>query len=155
MHDTIYEITRNPVNRGDWADESNFYEDTNVDYTTLLTGKSRTDAIEDLYSSHWFGCLFSRGTEPDTIIYKGNIEVVKDEWYCELQKELQSLIEEKRCNTYGLRRVINQPFAGSTLFCLPDWAGTMSSQPRELLELLNSLESGTVLYINSVFDYHW
>lgn len=155
MHNFIYEITQNPFNPDDWADESNFYEDCNVDYTTLLTGKERADAIEELYSSRWFGCLFSRGKEPDTIIYNGSIEAVKDEWYRELQKELQLLIEKRSCITCGLRSAINRPFAGYNLFCLPDWAGSSSCTPRILLELLECMKPGSVLHINSVFDYHW
>lgn len=155
MHNTIYEITQNPVNPDDWADESNFYEDSNVDYATLLTGKERTDAIEYLCNSRWFCSLFSRGKEPDTIIYNGNIEAVKDKWYQELQKKLQSLIKKRSCNTYGLREAINQPFAGYDLFCLPDWVGNSSCYPRDLLDLLVNIKPGSVLYINSVFDYHY
>lgn len=155
MHNTIYEITQNPVHPDDWADESNFYEDGYVDYATLLTGKERADAIEDLCNSRWFGCLFSRGKEPDTIIYNGNIDAVKDEWYQELQKELQSLIEARSCNTYRLRKAIDQPFAGYDRFCLPDYVGYCSCHPRDFLDLLENTKPGTVLHINSVFDFHW
>ena len=155
MHSTIYEITMNRVNPDEWAEESNFYEDSNVDYTTLLTDQERTDAIEDLYESRWFSKLFHRGEEPDTIVYNGGIEVVKEEWYQELQKILQSLIETKGCDTYQLRKAINQPFAGYTLFCLSGWCGDSSCHPRVFLELLSDVKPGTVFYINSVFDYHW
>lgn len=155
MHNTIYEITQHPVDQDDWAEESNFYEDNNVDYTTLLTGKERTDAIEELCNSCWFSCLFSRGKEPDTIIYNGNIDTVKNMWYQELQKELQSLIEKRSCDTYRLRKTIDQPFAGYDRFCLPGWTGDLSCHPRDLLDLLESTKPGTMFYINSVFDYHW
>lgn len=155
MHSTIYEITRNRVNPDDWAEESNFYEDNNVDYTTLLIDQERTDAIEELYDYCWFTRLFSRGEEPDTIVYNGGLETIKNEWYQELRETLQSLIETKGCDTYKLRKVIDQPFAGYTLFCLPDWNGSSSCFPRDFLELLNDVKPGTVFYINSVFDYHW
>lgn len=155
MHNTIYEITQKSIHKDDWVNESDFYEDDNVDYTTLLIGKDRADAIEDLYNSCWFSSLFSRGEEPDTIVYNGNIETVKDEWYQKLQKELQSLIKERRCDTYRLRETINQPFAGYTLFCLSDWAGIFTCRPRVLLELLESVEQGAIFHINSVLDYHW
>lgn len=155
MHNTIYEITLDAVHPDDWADESDFYDDVDVDYTTLLTGQERTDAIEELYASHWFNCLFSRGKEPDTIIYNGNIEAVRDEWYQKLQKELQSLIKNRNCDTYRLRMAINQPFAGYDRFCLSDWAGSFSCPPRDLLDLLENTKPGAVLHINSVFDYHW
>jgi len=155
MHSTIYEITQNQMDPDDWAVESNFYEDNHVDYTTLLSGQERTEAIEDLYSSSWFSDLFSRGEKPDTIVYNGNIETIKDKWYQELQKALQSLIENRECNTYQLRKTINQSFAGYTLFCLSDWSGNSSCYPREFLELLNDAKPGTVFYINSVLDYHW
>lgn len=155
MHSTIYEITQNQVDPDEWATESNFYEDDNVDYTTLLTGDERTEAINDLYDSHLFSSLFSRGEASDTIVYNGNIKVVKEEWYQNLEQELQSLIDGNSCDTYRLRKAINQPFAGYTLFCLPGWAGSSSCYPRELLELLNTVEPGTVFHINSVFDYHW
>lgn len=155
MHSTIYEITQEAIDPKDWASESNFYEDDNVDYTTLLSGEERDEAIEDLCNSRWFNRLFSRGKEPNTIIYNGNIEAVKDEWYQELQKELQSLIDKRHCDTYKLRKAIDRPFGDYTLFCLSDWCGSSSCYPRELLELLERTKPGTVFYINSVFDYHW
>lgn len=155
MHSTIYEITQDIIDPDDWANESNFYEDDNVGYTTLLTSEERVEAIEDLYNSHWFQRLFSRGKERDTIVYNGNIELVKEEWYQNLQKELHELIDQKQCNTYKLRRAINRPFAEDTLFCLPGWYGSQSCHSIKLLELLNDMESGTVFHINSVFDYHW
>lgn len=154
MHSFIYEITQDAVHPNDWADESNFYDDANVDYTTLLTGQERTNALEELYDYHWFRSLFYRGKEPDTIVYNGNIEAVKNEWYQALQKELQLFIEERHCNTYRLREAIDYPFAKYILFCLSDWAGNMTCKPRVLLELLEDMKVGTVLHINSVLDYH-
>lgn len=157
MHSTIYEITQEQLERDEWASESNFYEDPNVDYTDLWDDESREQIINDLDECDWFNALFTKGEEPDTIVFKGRdaLQPIKEAWYKEIQDNLEALKESDGCDTYRLRKAINNPFAQYTLFCLPDWAGDKTSYPREFMELLNTLEDGTVLYINSVLDYHW
>lgn len=157
MHSTIYEITQEQLERDEWASESNFYEDPNVDYTDLWDDESREQIINDLDECDWFNALFTKGEEPDTIVFKGRdaLQSIKEAWYKEIQDNLEALKESGGCDTYRLRKVINNPFAQYTLFCLPGWAGDKTSYPREFMELLNTLEDGAVLYINSVLDYHW
>ena len=157
MHSTIYEITQEQLERDEWASEANFYEDPNVDYTDLLDDESREQIINNLDDCDWFNALFTKGDGPDTIVFKGRdaLQTIKEAWYKEIQDNLEALKECGSCDTYRLRRAINHPFAPHTLFCLPDWAGDKTSYPREFMEWLNTLEDGTVLYINSVLDYHW
>lgn len=157
MHSTIYEITQEQLERDDWASESNFYEDPNVDYTDLLDDESREQIINNLDNYDWFNALFTKGDEPDTIVFKGRdaLQTIKEAWYKEIQDNLEALKECGGCDTYRLSRAINNPFAPHTLFCLPDWAGDKTSYPREFMEWLNTLEDGAILYINSVLDYHW
>lgn len=157
MHGIIYEITTKKLAPEYWADESNFYEDPNVDYTYLLDDKSRQQRINDLYDRVWFKALFTKGKEPDTIVFKGRdaLQPIKEAWYQAIQDNLEALKERGSCDTYHLRKALNEPFAQYTLFCLPDWAGDKTSYPLEFMELLNTLEDGAVLYINSVLNYHW
>lgn len=157
MHSTIYEITRKQLEPEEWASESNFYEDPNVDYVELWDEDSRRQEINDLYEYDWFKALFTQGKEPDTIVFKGRaaLQKIKDEWYKAMRNELEALKARSGCDTFLLRKAVNKPFAGSTLFCLPDWAGDQTSYPREFMEMLDTLEDGSVLYINSVLDYHW
>lgn len=138
-----------------WVDENSFEAGENIDYTTLLSGQERDAAIEDLRKSDWFGRLFSPGKEPDTIVYNGGIETVKGEWYEKLRQELQAFIESGRSDTHRLKKAIDQPIAGHDLFCFPGWLGNGTYRPSVLLEFLETIKPGTVLYINSVLDYHW
>ena len=157
MHSTIYEITQKQLECDEWATESNFYEDPNVGYTDLWDDESREQIINDLDDCVWFNVLFTKGEEPDTIVFKGRaaLQPIKEAWYKKIQDNLEALKERGGCDTYLLRRAINNPFAQHTLFCLPDWSGGKTSYPYEFMEWLNTLEDGTVLYINSVLDYHW
>lgn len=157
MHGKIYEITQKQLERDEWASESNFYGDPNVDYTDLLDDESRKQIINDLDDCGWFNVLFTKGEEPDTIVFKGRaaLQPIKEAWYKEIQNNLEALKERGGCDTYRLRQALNKPFAQYTLFCLPDWITDKTSYPCDFMELLNTLEDGAVLYINSVLDYHW
>ncbi len=157
MHGEIYEITREQLERDEWASESNFYEDPNVDYTNLWDDESREQIINDLDDCDWFNALFTKGEDPDTIVFKGRaaLQPIKEAWYKEIQNNLEALKERGGCDTYRLRQALNKPFAQYTLFCLPDWTTDKTSYPCDFMELLNTLEDGAVLYINSVLDYHW
>lgn len=154
MHNDIFEITKNNLSSDEWADDSWFYEDDNVDYTTLLNGNEREEIINDWFDSDSFNSLFSRGSSQDTILYNGGLKEIKEQWYERIRIEVDTLATNHLSSTYSLRKTIDQPIFGYTLFCLPEWSGTKSSTPRELLEWLETLEPGTLLYINSVFDYH-
>lgn len=155
MHGTIYEITKEVLDKEDWAHEGNFYEDENVDYTTLLDEEDRTLAINDLFEASWFKSLFSKGIEHDSIVYNGELGTIKEEWYKCIKFEVDELKSKKILNTYKLRKTLNNPLNTESLFCLPEWIGFQSCQSRDLVEWLDTLEPGTVLHINSVFDYHW
>ena len=155
MHNNIYEITVDAIDRDDWATESNFYDDDHVDYVTEMEGEERDEAIDDFCKHPDFTKLFTRGEEPDTIVYNGKIDEVTNEWYDNIQKELDEMRKSGKVDSYRLRKAIDRTFFGDELFCLPGHSGTESSFPRELLEMLRYHKAGTVLHINAVFDYHW
>lgn len=155
MHSTIYELTQEKLNRNNWATEENFYDDKNIDYSTQLSGSERKKCIQDLCELSWFKRLFTVGDSPDTIIYNGKIDEIKEEWYTRIQIELDSMTRNKQSDSYRLRRTINSVIFGDTLFCLPESFGDSLSYPRELVEWLDTMKAGTVIHINAVFDYHW
>ena len=155
MHNNIYEITVDAIDRDDWATESDFYNDSHVDYVIEMKGEERDEAINDFCEHPDFAKFFTRGKRPDTIVYNGKIDEVKNEWYDNIQKELDGMRKSGKVDSYRLRKAIDQAFFGNELFCLPGHSGFESSFPRELLEMLRHHKAGTVLHINAVFDYHW
>lgn len=155
MHSTIYELTQAKLEREDWATDENFYDDNHIDYSTRLSESEREDCIRDLHELTWFKRLFSVGDSSDTIVYNGRIDEIKEEWYVDIQTELDSMTQNKQSESYRLRRIINSVIFGDTLFCLPEWSGDAASYPGELMEWLDTMEAGTVIHINAVFDYHW
>lgn len=151
----LYELSEDKLEPIYWTDESSFYEDDNVEYTEILEGEERDEAIEIMCSSKWFNQLFVRGEEKDTIIYNGGVDAILDEWYNSIQHEFEKLRNGRKSDSYNLRKSIDNALGGCKLFCFPNWTGIYTVEERELLEYIHGMKQGTVLHINSVFSYKY
>lgn len=70
MHSTIFELQPTILKKEDWATESNFTDNYNIDYCIRLDGEAREERIKILHGCDWFLTLFRAG-ENDSIIYRG------------------------------------------------------------------------------------
>lgn len=157
MHSSIIEIRDHRTDKGEWATECNFYDDCGdiIEYCRDLTEDERAGYIEDFMESELFNALFTKGDEADTIVYNGKLDAIKSEWYKSIQVELDKMVAKGSISPYYLNRAIEKPFLSDFLFCLPDWNGDRANYPRELMEWLDTLKDGDVLYICGVVDYHF
>lgn len=157
MHSSIIEIRDHRTDKDEWATEENFYDDCDemIDYCHDLTEDERAEYIEAFMDSELFGALFTKGEEPDTIVYNGRLESLKSEWYKSIQSELDKMVSNGSLSSYNLNRAIEKPFLSELLFCLPDWNGDRASYPSELMEWLDRFKVGDVFYIGGIVDYHF
>lgn len=158
MHSRIIELTLNPLDREDWAEETYFYDDDKIDYLSSLNEDERRESIEDWENGRdaIFRRLFTRG-DGDTIIFKGHEALIKvhEEWIDSIKEEVGRLSASEGFDTFSVLASANQVLHSDYLFCLPDWTGHRAEYPRELLSWLDTLEDGTVLHIDAVFDCHY
>lgn len=154
MHSTIIEIRDHKASMSQWATESSFEGNDNMmDYCDLANEKERTEDIERFLEN--FKDLFTKGNEPDSIVYTGKIAVVREKRVESIESEFGKFKSSGKCDSFNLLRAIHRPFGIYTLFCLPDWAGSGAEYPKELFEWLETMKEGSVLYIGNTFDYHW
>lgn len=153
MHSTIIEIRDHKIEKGMWASESNFYDDSNkLDYCGVSNEEERAEDIRRFLEN--FNDLFVKGEELDSIVYTGKIADVRKKWMDCIEQGLSVVKSSGKCDTFKLRNAIDRPFEIYTLFCLPDWAGTGAEYPRALFEWIETMKKGDVLYIGNTFDYH-
>lgn len=154
MHSTIIEIRDHKDPVSEWTTESSFEDNGDMmDYCVLANEKERTEDIERFLEI--FKDLFTKGNEPDSIVYTGKISVVREKWVESIESEFGKFKSSGKCDSFNLLRAIRRPFGIYTLFCLPDWNGSGAVYPKELFEWLETMKEGGVLYIGNTFDYHW
>lgn len=157
MHSSIIEIRTHRIDKDEWATESDFYDDCGsmLDWCQDLSDEEREDYINGFTESELFQSLFSKGDEPDAIIYNGKLDLLKSKWYESIQAELNEVVSKKLVSSYRLTRRIKCPLDSDILFCLPEWCGSRANYPIELLEWLSHFKEGDVLYICGVLKYHF
>lgn len=154
MYSTIIEIRDHKVPMDQWATESNFEDNGDMmDYCDLSNEQERTEVIERFLEN--FKDLFTKGNEPNSVVYTGKIAEVRDKWVESIESEFGKFKSSGKCDSFKLLRAIHRPFGIYTLFCMPDWSGPWAEYPKELFELLETMKEGDILYIGSTFDYHW
>lgn len=154
MHSTIIEIRDHKVPMSQWATEDNFSDNNDkMDYCGLANEEERAEDIERFLNN--FKDLFTKGTEPNSIVYTGKVSEVREKWVESIETEFGDFKSSGKCDSFKLLSSINRPFDIYTLFCLPDWTGDGAEYPKEVFEWLETMKEGDVLYICSTFDYHW
>ena len=162
MHSRIIQISDARIDFENYLDESSIETGPNtlVDYTAEISEKERRYAIENLVN-HWLPKgMFSLGTEPDTIIYKGGM----DEWLCKewlpkIRQAAQNLSTHnvfKSPNLYRMERLLDNALDIGTLFYLSsDNYQSYAERSTAFMEYINGYPEGQVFYIGGVLDYHW
>lgn len=153
MHSRIFELTQANLDREDWATENDVYDEEKMDYSEELHGDERMESISWLEIST-LGRMFI--FDKDTLVFKKDALMdVRKDWIASIKNALE--VMEKKClyNTFGLNYAIENVLDSHYLFCLPEYTGSRAVYPCELLEWLNTIKDGSVIHVNSVFDYHY
>ena len=158
MHSRIIELTLEPLDREDWAEETYFYDDDKIDYLSSLNDDERRESIDDWENGRdaIFGRLFTRG-DGDTIIFKGHESLMKvhKEWIDSIKEEVDSLSANESFDEFRVFAAVNHVLHSDYLFYLPGWSNNHAEYPSTLLRFLNALEDGAILHIGAVFDCHY
>lgn len=153
MHGNIYEISQYAIDIEDQVSEDELFDENIMEYVIEHNEDDRNQAIDMMLNSQWFSSLFKAGSDKNTIVFMGGVSNLIEQWHQSIQKELNKMIDQRSTNTWGIREAINCPFRTTDLFCLPDYSGVQAVPQRTFVEWLETLEPGTELCINAVFDY--
>lgn len=153
MHSRIFELTQANLDREDWATENDVYDEEKMDYSEELHGDERMESISWLEIST-LGRMFI--FDKDTLVFKKDALMdVRKDWIASIKNALEVMEKKFLYNTFGLNYAIENVLDSHYLFCLPEYTGSRAVYPCELLEWLNTIKDGSVIHVNSVFDYHY
>lgn len=154
MHSRIFELTQANLDREEWATENDFvYDEDKIDYSEELHGDERMESISWLEIST-LGRMFI--FDKDTLVFKKDALMdVRKDWIASIKNALEVMEKKFLYNTFGLNYAIENVLDSHYLFCLPEYTGSRAVYPCELLEWLNTIKDGSVIHVNSVFDYHY
>lgn len=153
MHSRIFELTQANLDREDWATENDVYDEEKMDYSEELHGDERMESISWLEIST-LGRMFI--FDKDTLVFKKDTLMdVRKDWIASIKNALEVMEKKFLYNTFGLNYAIENVLDSHYLFCLPEYTGSRAVYPCELLEWLNTIKDGSVIHVNSVFDYHY
>lgn len=160
MHSTIFQITTEMVEKGDFLNEGTLFQGNNseLDYCSDIDNKERKARIDDLVNKILPKGMFTLIDE-NTIRYNGGVEVWQEEWV-KLIQEKCSLVTagniQEWSTLYHLKDAIDNPLNTGCRF-YDDCIGCSdySCKSGEFMKSLNDLKCGTLLYVGGVIDYYF
>ena len=160
MHSRVFQISTEQIDKENYLDENtlNQGDDSFYDYCANIDDEERKEDIANLVNYLPKG-MFELVSE-DTIRYTGDgMEQWKEEYVANIRKKAEAVTVEnmlKWSSTYYLKQAIENPLDTAYHFYL-DGAGCQSyaEQSFAFMQLVCSLEPGTILYVGGVIDYHF
>ena len=160
MHSTIFQITTEKVEKGDYLNEDTLLQGDNsdLDYCSDIDEEDRRERIECLVNEILPKGMFTLIDE-HTIRYNGGVEAWLEEWVKLIQEKCSRVTADnirEWCTLYHLKEAIDNPLdAGSRFYDDCDCCANYSEKSGEFMKSLYDLEAGTLLYVGGVIDYHF
>lgn len=158
MHSSIIQISSKVISHDKFLrqDDLQFAPNVDVDYTTKLHGMAAVREIEAFSTITSIRELVSLNSD-GSLTYKGNAASWLKKRIERVKALAQKLTPADVLNPNDVSRQICNAFYNpldiDTLFVIGD---SKTAEPSiSLLRLLTKIESGSKLYIGSVFDYHF
>lgn len=160
-HAKIYQISRNPVDRDDYVEPDNFYDnhDSYADYIgNKVEGDKRKECLE--YLAKDLQEIFD--LDGETLVFKGKpaLKAFKQKWVDAIQKQAQEVTVENVARHTPRLAICN--FAEDThkavsdRFCIEEWSGMYAEPTAELIDFVGrNLRKGQRLYIGAIIDFHY
>lgn len=158
MHSSIIQISAKVISHDKFLrqDDLRFAPTVDVDYVNRLHGMTAVREIEAFSTITSVRELLSLNSN-GTLTYKGNATAWLKKRIEQLKTSVQKLTPTDIINpSYALwqiRETFNNPLGIDTLFVIGN--SNIADGSIALLRLLTEIESGSKLYIGSVFDYHF
>lgn len=157
MHSKIFQIGLMPIKEDEFVSPSGFYENSSdfADYIgEEFCGKDRLESIEYLAES-LSELLDYKGD--GILVYKG-MGTFLTEWVNAIQDKADSLLTDnilQDVNLYRIKHLTDRTHKDLNYrFYLDEWNG-WAGPASDLIEFLNTLKEGTLLYVGAVIDYHF
>lgn len=163
MHSAIFQISNQPISYDILFDEADICIGPGIDYVDLLPVNEKiekvqrlADLVNDLAP---VGETILSPTYDGNLSYNGNIQLLFKTLMDKFSQLTNLIFEGKllfsdqhQALVNVLARLLNNPLGTAFLF-MTDSSETEPS--KSLLTTLSSMKKGDILYIGSVFDYHF
>ncbi len=160
MHSRVFQISTEPIVKENYLNEDtlNQGDDAFYDYCANIDDDEREEDIACLVNETLPKGMFE--LVGDGIIrFNGGVEQWKEEYIANIRKKAEDLTVENMLewsSTHYLKEAITNPLHTDYYFYLDKegWQ-TYAEQSFAFMQLVCSLEPGTILYIGGVIDYHF
>lgn len=157
MHSKIFQLGTTPITPDEYVRPSNFYENSSgfADYI----GGELNDKERKVYCQYLAEALPELFDHIDdyTLRYKG-MGTFLEEWVNAIQEMANSLSTDnilQELNLYRMKLLTYNTHRNLDYrFYLDEWNG-WAGPASDLIEFLNTLKEGTLLYVGAVIDYHF
>ena len=160
MHSIIFQITKKQVNKNELLSANTILqgEGTPYDYCSEINDDERKKNIFNLITNVLPKGMFEFISQ-DVIEYKGGA----DQWKKECVKNIQDTAKKLNADNitdwtgpiYKLDKMVNNPLNTDYQFYFDEKGiQNYAEKSYELLRFVSTLETGSILYIGGVIDYH-
>lgn len=161
MHSRVFQISTTQIVKENYLNEDTLNQGDNsfYDYCADISDEERKEDIANLVNSILPKGMFELVSE-DTIRYTGNgMEQWKEKYVAEIRKKAEAITVENMfewSSTYHLKQTIDNPLDTGYYFYLNgDGCQSFAEPSFEFMLFVSSLETGTLLYVGGVIDYHF
>lgn len=160
MHSSVYQITTEKVEKGDFLNEDTLFQGNNseLDYCSDIDNEERKERIKDLVNKILPEGMFTL-IDDNTIRYNGGVEAWQEKWVKLLQEKCSLVTAgniQEWSTLYHLKEAIDNPLDTESRF-YDDCIGCSgyACKSGEFMKSLNDIKPGTMLYIGGVIDYYF
>lgn len=160
MHSRVFQISTEPIVKENYLDEYtlNQGDDCFYDYCDNIDDDERKENIVRLVNEVLPKGMFEL-VEDDIIRFNGDVEQWKEEYISNIRKKADELNVENMLewsSTHYLKEAVTNPLHTDYHFYLDGEGGqSYAEQSFAFMQLVCSLEPGTILYVGGVIDYHF
>lgn len=159
MHGIIYQISASPIKPEHYASEDHIVLSI-ADYCNRISENKRITLVKRLLSILPAG-MFILNADGESLTYQGGM----DEWKRGFISSIASLSQKIKPSSLfswngeanTIARLINNPLSTNTMFITETWEGGSAEAQGSgcVMELIDTLQPGDILFIGPIFDYHF
>lgn len=162
MHSIIFQISDQPIAKDEriGIDHIEGGDMTSFDYAYENSEEEREECIHDLVERILPKGMFTLGEDGETLIFQGGFTEWRKSYLDIIRGKVEEIDEENIMKwvgpAYQLQKAILNPLDTDALF-ITDFANgyRLAERSRELMTIIENLQTGERLYIGAVVGYHF
>ncbi len=161
MHSRIFQISTMQIDKENYLNEDTLQQGDGsyYDYCADIDDDARKGDIANLVNYALPKGMFELISE-DTIRYNGGVEQWKEDFVADIRKKAEAITAKNMLEfigpVYQLDKALENPLDVAYHFYLNgDGCQSFAEQSFAFMQFVCNLESGTILYIGGVVDYHF